>query len=122
VAILGVIMESPRPLNAAELFERIVSKVPLDLATIYRTLILLRERRLVREITDATGIQYYEIACMHSPVHPHFKCIRCSRLSCLPTLKSGDAALMARFAGDCEIHDISITLSGICGNCREEKS
>lgn len=121
VAILGEILDSPCPLSAADLYGRIVSRLPLDLATIYRTLNLLRECHLVREITDATGTQYYEIACMHNPVHPHFKCIRCSRISCLPSLESGDAAFMARFAGDCEIQDISITLSGICGNCREEK-
>jgi Fur family transcriptional regulator, ferric uptake regulator len=122
VAILGEIVESARPLSAAELYARIVSRVPLDLATVYRTLNLLRESRLVREITDATGTQYYEIACMHNPVHPHFKCVCCRSISCLPSLGSGDAAYMSRFAGDCEIQDISITLSGICGKCREEKA
>ncbi len=120
MAILGEILESTRPLSASELYERIVARVPLDLATVYRTLNLLRERRLVREITDANGTQYYEIACIHNPAHPHFKCLRCSRISCLPALEGGDAEF-ARVAGNCEIHEISITLSGICGNCREEK-
>lgn len=121
LAILGEIKESSRPLSASELYGRIAARVPLDLATIYRTLNLLRERSLVREITDATGTQYYEIAGIHNPAHPHFKCVCCSLISCLPSLQGGDAMFMSRFAGDCEIHDISITLTGICGNCRTEK-
>ena len=122
LAILGEITESSRPLNASELYERIASRAPIDLATIYRTLNLLREHRLVREITDATGTQFYEIADHLNPVHPHFKCTRCRLISCLPSLKGGEAAFMSSFAGNWEIHDIAITLSGICGNCREEKT
>jgi Fur family transcriptional regulator, ferric uptake regulator len=122
LAILGEIAESLHPLSASDLHGRLITRMPLDLATIYRTLAMLRERHLVREITDATGTQYYEIACKHNPVHPHFKCVRCSRISCLSTLEQDETALMARFAGNCEIHEISITLSGICGQCRENES
>ena len=121
LAILGEITKSSRPLSASELYGRIASRLPLDLATVYRTLNMLRERRLVREITDATGTQYYEIADIHNPAHPHFKCVCCSLISCLPSLRGGDDAFMSRCARGCEVHDVSIILTGICGNCRKEK-
>lgn len=122
VAILGEIINSVRPLSASELYERISVKTQLNLATIYRTLNILRERRLVREITDLSGTQYYEISCIHNPVHPHFKCLRCSMISCLPSLNHSETTIVSCHAADCEIHDIAIIMSGICGECRKEET
>lgn len=122
LAILQSILTSSTPVNASELHGLVSSALRMDLATVYRTLSSFREKGLVREITDDTGTLYYEIACLHNPVHPHFKCLRCRKISCLEFLDHTSALSMTRFARDCEITDISITLSGICRECRTEDS
>ncbi|MHB9027829.1 MAG: Fur family transcriptional regulator [Candidatus Latescibacterota bacterium] len=117
-AILREILGSNRPLNAAELHQRVSAALPIDLATVYRTLGALSKRGLLREISDGSGTLYYEIACVHNPVHPHFRCLQCRKITCLGTLTGESAAAVAKYAGGCEIEEISITLSGVCGDCR----
>jgi Fur family ferric uptake transcriptional regulator len=121
-AILREIIECGRPLNAAELHDRVSATVGLDLATVYRTLGAFVESRLVREITDDTGTQYYEIACRHNPAHPHFKCVRCRRITCLESLDSEDTALIfSKVFPHGEITGIAITVSGVCRTCGSEE-
>ena len=121
-AILREIIECGRPLNAAELHDRVSATVGLDLATVYRTLGAFVENRLVREITDDTGTQYYEIACRHNPAHPHFKCVRCRRITCLESLDSEDTAgIFSKVFPHGEITGIAITVSGICRTCGSEE-
>lgn len=121
-AILSEIIECGRPLNAAELHDRVSVTVGLDLATVYRTLGAFVENRLVREITDDTGTQYYEIACRHNPAHPHFKCVRCRRITCLESLDSGDTAgIFSKVFPHGEITGIAITVSGVCRTCGSEE-
>lgn len=117
-AILGEIIRSDRPLSASDVHAGVSTSLPVDLATVYRTLNALRENGLIREIPDGSDTVHYEIACMHNPVHPHFKCIRCQRILCLDTLSGESTADVARYAGDCDIEEISITLSGICRECK----
>jgi Fur family transcriptional regulator, ferric uptake regulator len=122
LAILQSILSSSTPVNASELHGRVSSALRMDLATVYRALSSFREKGLIREITDDTGTLYYEIACLHNPVHPHFKCLKCLKISCLEFLDHDSTSSMTRLARDCEIIDISITLSGICRECRMEIS
>jgi Fe2+ or Zn2+ uptake regulation protein len=117
-AILREILSSDHPLNAAELHRRVAERLPIDLATVYRTLNALRENGLLREISDGSGTLYYEIACVHNPVHPHFRCLHCRKITCLGTLSGESEAAVAKYAGGCEIEEISITLSGVCAACR----
>jgi Fur family transcriptional regulator, ferric uptake regulator len=122
LAILRCFLASSTPVNASELHGLVSLSFPMDLATVYRTLNSFREKGLIREITDDKGTLYYEIACLHNPVHPHFKCLKCRKISCLEFLDHDSAASMSRFASDCKITDISITLSGICRDCLTEDS
>lgn len=121
-AILRKIIECERPLNAAELYDRVSATVRLDLATVYRTLGALVENRVVREITDDNGTQYYEIACRHNPAHPHFKCVKCRKITCLGSLDSEDTAgIVSKVSLHGEITGITITVSGICRTCGSEE-
>jgi len=119
-AILREIHDCGRPLNASELYERVSEELPVDLATVYRTLNAFSKKGLVREISDGSGAVSYEIACVHNPVHPHFKCVRCRRISCLDTLTVESEAVVKEYASGCEIEEISITLSGTCEDCRRK--
>ena len=119
VAILGCIIASDAPLSAQEIHRRVSSPMNLDIVTVYRTLSTFKEASVVRDIRISTGTQYYEMACDHNPLHPHFLCTSCSRMSCLRSLKGIETEYFSGFADDCEVDEISITITGICPECLE---
>ena len=120
-AVLRELIASDRPLSAAELHDRVSASVRLDLATVYRSLNALAKNGVIREITDDSGIQHYEIACRHNPAHPHFKCVKCRRITCLASLESEDTAgIVSLFSPHGEITGITITVTGICRTCESE--
>jgi len=119
VAILRCIIDSNSPLSARELHRRVSPSMNIDIVTVYRTLSVFKEAGVVRDIRISTGTQYFEMACVHNPVHPHFLCTRCRRMSCLRCLKDTETEHLSEFAGDCEVDEISITITGICPECLE---
>lgn len=117
-AVLREILASDHPLGAAELHRRASAFIKLDLATVYRSLEIFMRHGIIREIAYENGAQAYEMACVHNPAHPHFKCLKCHRIFCLGFFRSGDTEpLLSRFSGSRTITDISVTLSGICEKC-----
>ena len=90
----------------------------MDLVTIYRTLNLFEEKGIIREILSKDDTKYYEISCVHNPVHPHLYCRRCKTLSCLGELKEKDLINLKKYGVDCSVDDISIQFTGVCSKCR----
>ncbi|MBN1290726.1 MAG: transcriptional repressor [Candidatus Latescibacteria bacterium] len=82
-AVLQAIIESNSPVNVNELYQRVSYDLPIDLATVYRTVNALKSLKLIREIINSSGIQYYEFINSNNPVHPHFNCRICNHLFCL---------------------------------------
>ena len=82
-AILHAIIEHSSPVNVNEIYRQVSSELPVDLATVYRTVNTLVSLSLIREITDSSGTQYFEYIDSNKPDHPHFKCIMCRRLFCM---------------------------------------
>ncbi|MFC1561748.1 Fur family transcriptional regulator [candidate division KSB1 bacterium] len=120
VAVLDAIMNSYRPLDAYELHDRISRTLPVDLATVYRTLSLFKEKKIVHEIVDRSGVLYYEPAVESSRFHPHFKCERCKLFYCLPAVRYEDVDNFFHTGADFETHDIAVTLTGLCSHCQKE--
>ncbi len=122
IAVLREILASDRPLGASELHGRASATITLDLATVYRALDIFLKHGIIREIADDNGTQAFEIACVHNPAHPHFKCLKCRRITCLGSFeKSETESLFSRFSGSRTITDISITMSGLCESCLSVK-
>jgi len=118
-AVLGEILACDHPLAAAELHRRASARINLDLATVYRSLESFLRHGIIREIAFENGVQAYEMACIHNPAHPHFKCLRCRKIFCLDSLETGEAEyLISRFSGSRTVTDFSITMSGICERCK----
>lgn len=116
-AVLDAIIEGGEPLCARELHSRLARIMSIDPVTVYRTLAILRDAGIVREVDGASGIQHYEMACRHNPEHPHFRCMRCMKIECLPSLRDDEAVALSSAAEGREVREVSITLTGLCADC-----
>lgn len=118
VEVLEAIIQSEKPVDATYLHDAAGGKETLDLATVYRALKTLKEHNLIREVLNADGIQFYELACVHNPVHPHFRCTSCGAIECLPPLPLEQTIPLTNI-GTGTVHEISLTLSGQCHQCKD---
>ncbi|MDO9558502.1 MAG: transcriptional repressor [Syntrophales bacterium] len=119
MAVLEIIIKADGPLSAADILNRTDPKQKINKVTIYRILSSFKERRIIRELPTDQGMNLYEMACRHNPIHPHFYCKTCRIMSCLPPLTLSQA--MDWFAGSnaFRIDDVHVNLSGVCRRCRE---
>lgn len=121
LSILDHIITSNDPISANDLHELITGDSKIDLATVYRVLKVLLDHKIIREVLSADGVQFYELSCMHNPVHPHFRCENCGKISCLDPLTFEDTLLFSAAAGAGSIKDISVTLTGVCSACLKQQ-
>lgn len=90
----------------------------MDLVTIYRTLNIFHESKIIREIAVKDNMKFYELSCVHHPVHPHFLCTKCHKIFCLEALSDGDISILKKYAAGFAVDDISIQFTGICDKCK----
>jgi Fe2+ or Zn2+ uptake regulation protein len=116
--ILQVLEESTGHLDADTLYDRVKARDPdVSLATVYRTLALLREIGLVEEHRLGQDHGHYE-AVRQEP-HYHFTCLRCDKVI------EFDTPLMAQIVQAlCEQEGVRVTsthlhVSGYCPQCRD---
>ena len=116
--ILQVIEESNGHLDADALYDRVKARDPdVSLATLYRTLAVLREIGLVEEHRLGEDHGHYE-AVRQEP-HYHFTCLRCGKVI------EFDTPLVAQVEQDlCEQEGVRVTsthlhVSGYCAQCRD---
>lgn len=113
--LLNSIISSNSIFSANDLHKEL--KSDMDLATIYRILGAFLEKGIVREILTPEESKIYELACIHNPVHPHFNCNICGKISCL---EAADENLLSKLKAEYSnflISDISIQFTGTCINC-----
>jgi Fe2+ or Zn2+ uptake regulation protein len=116
--ILQVLEESTEHLDADALYDRVKARDPdVSLATVYRTLALLREIGLVEEHRLGQDHGHYE-AVRQEP-HYHFTCLRCGKVI------EFDTPLVAQIVQVlCEQEGVRVTsthlhVSGYCPQCRD---
>jgi Fe2+ or Zn2+ uptake regulation protein len=116
--ILQVLEESNGHLEADALYDRVKARDPdVSLATVYRTLAVLREIGLVEEHRLGQDHGHYE-AVRQEP-HYHFTCLRCGKVI------EFDTSLVAQVEQDlCEQEGVRVTsthlhVSGYCAQCRD---
>ncbi len=114
--VLEVLGESREHLDAEALYVRARERFPhISLATVYRTVAVLKRMGLVAEYPLGEEHGHYE-AVQETP-HYHFTCLRCGRVI------EFDAPQIAQIAQDMalreglQIHTVQFSLTGHCNQC-----
>jgi Fur family ferric uptake transcriptional regulator len=116
--VLSVIRHAAGHMRAAEIYERVRESYPyVDISTVYRTMSVLKELRLVTETDLGTGESTFEWA--GSAPHHHLICRACGGIESL------DHQLLARLGADL-LRDRGFradldhfAIFGLCSVCRQ---
>ena len=110
IAVLGLLSDTSRPLNHAELVASL-SHLGLDQATVYRNLMDLTRVGLLRRTDLGDHVWRFELVAAghHDEEHPHFVCIDCGAIQCLPDVDvnihgaiPSNSSVQVRLEGQCQ--------------------
>lgn len=91
--------------------------VTADNSSVFRTLILFAEKRLLHTIDDGSGMQKYCLCTCpdhdHLHGHVHFTCTECQRTICLMDIPIPHVSLPNGFVAS----DTEFIIKGICPKC-----
>lgn len=118
VAVLSTLIRSRHPLNVTEILVAAGAGRNIDRTTVYRLLNALKGKGVIREIETVRGGRFYEMACMHNPVHPHFNCSQCGKMLCLEPLTISQVWKWLGAPHDFRIDQIHINMGGLCQDCQ----
>jgi Fe2+ or Zn2+ uptake regulation protein len=117
--VLEALEASVTHLDAEALHDQVKSCDPdISLATVYRTLNVLKEMGLVEEHRLGEGHSHYEAA--RSSPHYHFICAQCGKVIEFDTPLVGQAAVQLSEREGVQVTDAHLRLSGYCSACRDE--
>lgn len=106
--------------NAFSLQDIMNEMVTADNSSVFRTLTLFAEKRLLHTIDDGSGMQKYCLCCCpnhdHRHGHVHFTCIRCQQTICLTDMPIPPISMPPGF----EVQDIEFIVKGICPQCKRK--
>ena len=119
-SVLQMLIEAGGPLSAVDILGRMPREKRMNRVTVYRILASFKKEGIVREIPCDRGINYYEMACRHNPVHPHYYCRRCRTLSCLPPMTLSQVWELFSAPSDFRIDNITVNITGLCKSCQKK--
>jgi len=114
IAVLEKLIGAAGPVTVNDLASK---GMKMDRVTIYRTLNTLRENGIIREIPAASGTNYYEMACRHNPLHPHFYCTSCRSMTCMTPVPPEAVERWLAIPEEFSVQNLTISLSGRCDRC-----
>jgi Fur family ferric uptake transcriptional regulator len=115
--VLDVLQDSDKHLDAEALYERVkVRDADVSLATVYRTLAVLRDLGLVEEHHLSPERSYYE-AVQDGP-HYHFTCKNCGKVIEFDTPLVTQVSQMLREREGVDVISAHLLLSGYCAQCQ----
>ena len=115
--ILGILKENNNPLTISEIHNKLKNK-KTDLATVYRTINLFAELRVVNEIDFKDEFKRYELIYDRHH-HHHIVCRKCKNVENVETCVLDDLENLLKKKGYSEITH-SLEFFGICRNCRQD--
>jgi Fur family transcriptional regulator, ferric uptake regulator len=111
--VLAALSTAGRPLSHSEL-ATLLGTSRLDRATIYRNLVSLADAGLIVRARLGDQIWRYQLPEQDSVDHcrhPHFACLQCGVVSCLPKR-------CLRLTGDARLHEVTeVLVRGRCAKC-----
>lgn len=116
--VLNILNESQEHLDAVTLYSLARARDPkISLATIYRSLAILKEAGLVQE--HRLGQDHAHFETTQASPHYHFTCIKCGRVVEFETPLVMEAARKLCQSQGLQVLDVQLHFSGFCTQCVE---
>jgi Fe2+ or Zn2+ uptake regulation protein len=118
--VLQVLEESGEHLDTEGLHDRAKSLDPnISLATVYRTLLVLKEMGLVEEHRLGEGHAHFETT-QRTP-HYHFTCSECDRVIEFDAPQVAEVLLRLSKQKGLQVSGAHLLVTGRCARCRKER-
>lgn len=115
--VLDILKESKGHLDAETLYQKAKARnSKISLATIYRSLALLCEAKLVQEHRLGENHSHFEPA--RDPLHHHFTCLQCGRIMEFRSPQVMEAARSFGRRAGLQIVEVRLEVHGYCPACR----
>lgn len=116
INVLEVLMDSKTALSAKDLEGRLEL---IDKVTLYRTLKVFEEKKIIHTIQDGTNVLKYaacEEGCECAPQdqHVHFHCTKCDETFCFTEAHIPSVSIPINFTPS----SVSMVFQGVCSNCQ----
>lgn len=121
-ATMQILLENQeKHLSAEEVYMLVKQRSPdIGLATVYRTLELLNELRIIEKLSFGDGVARYEFRSDHHPHHHHHLiCLQCGKVSEIEDLLD-DLERKVEQEHHFQIIDHRVNLIGYCEDCRNK--
>ena len=121
IMVLAAIDELEGHVPVDRIHQRVLERYPyIDIATVYRTVGLLKRLHLLNEVVQG-GVSHYEIADPENR-HHHLVCEHCGKaIHLAPRYLDGLRDQLIRDIGF-EPHMEHFTISGLCAECRKDRA
>ena len=118
--VLDILAQAQRHLDATEIYARGRRQdARLSLSTVYRTLGVLKETGVVRELHLDGEHHHYELD--EEDEHSHLVCLTCGRVLEVDSSAFTEAAAAAGRSHGFEIASAQVELTGYCADCRRQE-
>lgn len=117
--VLRVLQESDEHLDAETLYQQVKRRDRrISLATVYRTLSVLKELGLVEE--HRLGEEHGHFEAVQDVPHYHFTCVACGRVIEFEAPEVTEVVHTFRQQEQASVTDVHLLLSGFCSRCQSE--
>ena len=115
VQTLFILLSEQRAITHHEIETRLQGNLQLDRVTLYRVLEWLSEKGLVHKIASDDRVWRFRANVdMHAHQHAHFKCTRCTKVTCLDGI---DTAYNWPLPAGYHFQMAELTVKGLCAEC-----
>lgn len=115
--VLAILAEADCHLDAYDIYERGLQRdTRLSLSTVYRTLNILKEADLVRELHLDDEHHHYELDDQDE--HSHLVCLECGRVIEVDSSAFAEVAKATGEAHGFKIASAQVELTGLCADCQ----
>jgi len=120
LAVVEILARDRTHPSASEIYERVRQRFPtLSLATVYKTLFLLKELGEVLELGFPDGSNHYD--GYHPRPHPHLICLRCRKIFDPELKRLDDLEKQVQRRTGFSVLSHRLDFFGLCPECAKEK-
>lgn len=112
IMVMREIIAMDHTFTLSEMEERLET---IDKSTLFRTLTLFLEHKLLHEVDNGSGSKIYcrcECRPVHGP-HVHFTCTSCGKTFCIKNIDTSSIPHPEGF----EIEEVNCVMKGLCPEC-----